>query len=197
MKEESPISIKLSIIRVALKLLIKSLIPVRRLFWYKLNKNVVLGPIWQLLERKPAFPRVWSSPEELQWIWNCRGSPWLHRQQDIQSGGSYPRYCGPANILLTFLTIISDSVHNLYEKNSVMDSWKTHTLNPYNGRFFIAFKNQLNPTGRCHTLLPNVQLEADMLQDGILLHFDPEMSYRVIIHDPKWDNWYLLWTPCV
>ena len=29
--------------------------------------------------------------------------------------------------------IISDTVHNLYEKNSLMDFWKTNTLTPYNG----------------------------------------------------------------
>ena len=34
--------------------------------------------------------------------------------------------------------IISDTVHNLYEKNSLMDFWKTNTLTPYNGiQWFI------------------------------------------------------------
>ena len=97
-----------------------------------------------------------------------------------------------------------------------------------------------SPSGRCHTIMPSVLLQADMLEvweekqksfirqprltsfyfssiafgglnflpevhfvivyfvnilinllkDGLLFHFDPDMSYRVIIHDPKWVFWW-------
>ena len=30
----------------------------------------------------------------------------------------------------------------------------------------------------------------NLLKDGLLFHFDSEMSYRVIIHDPKWVFWW-------
>ena len=92
----------------------------------------------------------------------------------------------------------SDTVHNLYQKNSLMEFWQSNTLTPYNGiqslllnNFNVKCINQ--PTGQCHTLLPSVRVQADMLHDGILVHFDPEMSYRVIIHDPRCKLWVLWW----
>ena len=35
----------------------------------------------------------------------------------------------------------SDAVHNLYQKNSLMDSWKTNTLNPYLGLLLLFIKS--------------------------------------------------------
>ena len=35
----------------------------------------------------------------------------------------------------------SDAVHNLYQKNSLMDSWKTNTLNPYLGFLLLFIKS--------------------------------------------------------
>ena len=92
----------------------------------------------------------------------------------------------------------SDTVHNLYEKNSLMEFWQSNTLTPYNGIQSLLLNNFNakcvdQPTGQCHTLLPSVRVQADMLHDGILVHFDPEMSYRVIIHDPRCQLWVLWW----
>ena len=35
-----------------------------------------------------------------------------------------------------------------------------------------------------------VNILINLLKDGLLFHFDPDMSYRVIIHDPKWVFWW-------
>lgn len=43
--------------------------------------------------------------------------------------------------------------------------------------------------GRCHTLQFSKPLLADMITDALGFGLNPEMSYRVILHDP---NYYLL-----
>ena len=39
--------------------------------------------------------------------------------------------------------------------------------------------------GMCHTFIFNDKLRADMINDGLLFFLDPDLSYRVIFHDPK------------
>lgn len=39
--------------------------------------------------------------------------------------------------------------------------------------------------GMCHTFLYETQLRADMMKDGIFFRLDPNLSYKVIIHDPR------------
>ena len=43
--------------------------------------------------------------------------------------------------------------------------------------------------GKCHTLQFYKPLLADMITDGLAFGLNPNMSYRVILHDP---NYYLL-----
>ena len=39
--------------------------------------------------------------------------------------------------------------------------------------------------GMCHTFIFADNLRADMISDGLLFFLDPELSYRIIFHDPK------------
>ena len=128
----------------------------------------VLGQTWQLLERQPSFASLWSPPKELQWLRNCGGGSRLHQQQDIQSGGGHQRCAFILQIvqILNFpalffyskyfpIWIISDTVHNLYEKNSLMDFWKTNTLTPYNGIQWLLHCNHLKSTTQPCTTVSN------------------------------------------
>ena len=40
--------------------------------------------------------------------------------------------------------------------------------------------------GMCHTLSLPTKLKADMMADGLMFQLDPSLSYKVIIHDPKY-----------
>ena len=40
--------------------------------------------------------------------------------------------------------------------------------------------------GMCHTFQYDGLLEADMVKDGFGFSLDPNMSYTVIVHDPKY-----------
>ena len=40
--------------------------------------------------------------------------------------------------------------------------------------------------GMCHTFIFPTKLKADMLEDGVIFQLNPELSYKVIIHDPKY-----------
>ena len=52
----------------------------------------------------------------------------------------------------------------------------------------IAFGLNLMP-GVHFVIVYFVNILISLLKDGLLFHFDPDMSYRVIIHDPKSVFW--------
>ena len=69
-------------------------------------------------------------------------------------------------------TIIS-AFHDITNLTSVMNPlyWTLNFGSPY--------------LGMCHTFIYTTKLKADMLSDGVVFQLDPELSYKVIIHDPK------------
>ena len=40
--------------------------------------------------------------------------------------------------------------------------------------------------GMCHTFHATIKLKADMMKDGLIFQLDPELSYKIYIHDPKY-----------
>ena len=70
-------------------------------------------------------------------------------------------------------TIIT-AFHDLTNITSVMNPiyWTPNFGSPY--------------LGMCHTFIYPTKLKADMLADGVIFQLDPDLSYKVIIHDPKY-----------
>ena len=68
---------------------------------------------------------------------------------------------------------MKDAIHHMAEQNPVMDPsmWSSKMATVY--------------YGMCHTFIFADNLRADMISDGLLFFLDPELSYRIIFHDPK------------
>ena len=69
---------------------------------------------------------------------------------------------------------IKTAFHDITNLTSVMNPlyWKLNFGSPY--------------LGMCHTFIYTTKLKADMLSDGVVFQLDPDLSYKVIIHDPKY-----------
>ena len=68
--------------------------------------------------------------------------------------------------------------HHMNEHNDLLAN--TSNWNVTNGSVYM---------GKCHTYQYPNTLEADMVTDGLLFALNPNTSYRVFFHDPKY---YLL-----
>ena len=68
---------------------------------------------------------------------------------------------------------IKSAFHDATNPKSIMSNiyWTPNFGSPY--------------LGMCHTFLYGKGLKADMMKDGLLFQLDPNLSYKVIIHDPK------------
>ena len=69
---------------------------------------------------------------------------------------------------------IKSAFHDIMQPKSIMNAshWSQNFGSPY--------------LGMCHTFIYPKKLKADMLADGLVFQLDPELSYKVILHDPKY-----------
>ena len=73
---------------------------------------------------------------------------------------------------------IFNAFHHMYKQNDVLQNSSNWNVNK--GSVFM---------GQCHTFQYPDPLQADMVTDGLLFAINPNISYRVFFHDPKY---YLL-----